>query len=396
MSEVEGQAVLPAPNRKQDPETLVLRGHPRGAIRFRKGLIVTVSGAGAFLIIALTWAALKPPVFRSVAQGDGSELAQAVHAEALADAPSSYADVPKLGPPLPGDLGGPILDRQRQLAVSSEGARGDAAEATGSERRPFASDGLSAQTAPVLVRLEGETITRPEQNSDPVPSRADGSGLEPRSIASPRSGGPDMQSRLERHDEHSLGDERSLILAAGTVIPASLITGLNSDLPGSVVAQVTENVRDSATGTMVLIPQGARLIGRYGDAVKFGQRRALLVWTRIIFPDGSSLALDKLPATDSSGYAGLEDRVDSHPWTLIKGVVLSTLLGMTSELSIGGERSGLARAIREAAQLNGSRAGNQLVARSLDVEPTLTIRPGWPVRALLTEDLDLKPWREPK
>src|SRR5207248_6912038 len=121
-------------------------------------------------------------------------------------------------------------------------------------------------------------------------------------------------------------------LLAGSVISASLITGLRSDLPGLVTAQVTENTYDSVTGRILLIPQGARLIGNYDSVVAFGQKRALVVWQRIIMPDGSSLRIDNAPATDPSGYAGLQDRVDLHTWQLLKGVALSTLLGVGSEL----------------------------------------------------------------
>src|SRR3546814_376067 len=101
-------------------------------------------------------------------------------------------------------------------------------------------------------------------------------------------------------------------LSAGSVIAASLITGLNSDLPGLVTAQVTENTYDSVTGRTLLIPQGSRLIGSYDSVVAFGQRRALVVWQRIILPDGSSIRIDNVPATDTAGYAGLADKVDAH------------------------------------------------------------------------------------
>jgi type IV secretion system protein TrbI len=182
-------------------------------------------------------------------------------------------------------------------------------------------------------------------------------------------------------------------LSAGTIIPASLVTGLNSDLPGTVIAQVTENVRDSATGRSVLVPQGARLIGMYDSVVAYGQRRALVVWKRIVFPDGSSVGLDNMPATDSSGYSGVRDGVDSHTWQLIKGVALSTLLGVRSQLSLGSSESDLVRAIRESTQQNAANAGNQITSRNLDVQPTITIRPGWPVRVLVNKDLVLQPWR---
>src|SRR5205823_2512606 len=101
-----------------------------------------------------------------------------------------------------------------------------------------------------------------------------------------------------------------------------------SDLPGLVTAQVTERVFDSATGHILLIPQGARLVGSYDSVVAFGQKRALLVWQRVILPDGSSMQIDNEPASDPSGYAGLQDKVDFHTWSLLKGVVLSTFLGV--------------------------------------------------------------------
>jgi type IV secretion system protein VirB10 len=183
------------------------------------------------------------------------------------------------------------------------------------------------------------------------------------------------------------------VLAAGSVIPASLITGLRSDLPGLVTAQVTERVFDSATGRILLIPQGARLIGSYDSVVAFGQKRALVVWQRIVFPDGSSLALDNVPATDPSGYAGLADKVDFHTWTLLKGVAISTLLGVGSSLTFTGE-SDLVQAIRESTQQNVSRAGDQLTSRNLQIQPTISIRPGTPVRLVVHRDLVLAPQGE--
>ena len=182
-------------------------------------------------------------------------------------------------------------------------------------------------------------------------------------------------------------------LMAGGVIAASLITGLNSDLPGLVIAQVTENVFDSATGRFLLIPQGARLIGSYDSVVAFGQRRALLVWQRIILPDGASIQLDNLPATDAAGYAGLADQVDFHTWQLLKGVALSTLLGVGTELNLGDGESDLVRAIRQSTQQSASQAGQQIVGKQLDVQPTLRIRPGWPLRVIVHKDLILRPWR---
>ena len=115
------------------------------------------------------------------------------------------------------------------------------------------------------------------------------------------------------------------------------------------------------TGRGLLIPQGSRLIGSYDSVVAFGQSRALVVWQRIILPDGSSIRIDNVPATDTQGYAGLSDRIDRHTWQLLKGVALSTLLGVGTELSFGSTESDLVRAIRESAQQSGARAGDQHV-----------------------------------
>jgi type IV secretion system protein TrbI len=156
---------------------------------------------------------------------------------------------------------------------------------------------------------------------------------------------------------------------------------------------VTENVYDSVTGRMLLIPQGARLIGACDSVVAFGQSRALLVWRRIVLPDGSSVQVDNLPATDAAGYAGLEDEVDYHTWQLLKGVVLSTLLGVGTELSVGDEESDLVRAIRQSTQQSVNQAGQRITEKNLKIQPTITIRPGWPLRVIVHKDLVLRPYR---
>tara|TARA_R110002126_G_scaffold280364_1_gene427700 strand:+ start:3060 stop:3632 length:573 start_codon:yes stop_codon:yes gene_type:complete len=180
----------------------------------------------------------------------------------------------------------------------------------------------------------------------------------------------------------------SSILQAGSVIPAALITGIRSDLPGLVTAQVTQNIYDSPTGRILLIPQGSRLIGDYDADIAFGQRRILLAWNRLILPDGRSVILERQPASDPSGYAGLQDRTNHHWGGVLKAALVSTLLGVGSELG-SGDDGNLTRAIRRGTQDSINRAGEQIVSRELDVRPTLTIRPGFAVRVLVTRDLIL-------
>jgi type IV secretion system protein VirB10 len=168
---------------------------------------------------------------------------------------------------------------------------------------------------------------------------------------------------------------------------------LDSDLPGMVTAQVTEAVRDTATGRILLIPQGSRLIGAYDSVVAFGQSRALLVWQRIVMPDGSSIQIDNLPATDAAGYAGLEDQVDYHTWTLLKGIAMSTLLGVGTQVTFGSGQSNLVQAIQQSTQESANQAGQRIVEKDINIQPTLTVRPGWPLRVIVHKDLILRPYQ---
>ena len=176
-----------------------------------------------------------------------------------------------------------------------------------------------------------------------------------------------------------------------------VITGIRSDLPGQITAQVTENVYDTPTGRLLLVPQGARLIGIYDSQVAFGQSRVLLVWTRVIMPNGRSIVLERQPGADAAGYAGLEDEVDNHWGELLKAAALSTLLSVGTELGAGSDTnsndSAIIQALRHGAGDSLNQTGQQVVRRSLNIQPTLTIRPGFPVRVIVNRDLVLEPYR---
>lgn len=390
---------------KADPETLVLRGAPGRVVRFRRGAIIAIAALGSTAIVGAAWVALKPATFRMVAGSDdrGDSGAKAP-ADALANAPKSYGDVPQLGPPLPGDLGRPILEHQRSIGAAIPPAGPDqAAQAAEAERQRIATERKAARESGVMTQMSGANrsaaVASPEAST--APTTATAAPTNPRLALDPERD-PNGQQRkadfLAGKDGAGDINPHALVpaaspwtLSAGSVIAASLITGLNSDLPGLVTAQVTENAYDSVTGRTLLIPQGSRLIGSYDSVVAFGQKRALVVWQRIILPDGSSIRIENVPATDTAGYAGLADRVDVHTWQLLKGVALSTLLGVGTELSFGSSESDLVRAIRESAQQNGSRAGDQLVTRNLNIQPTIRVRPGWPLRVVVHNDLVLRP-----
>ncbi|WP_144224655.1 TrbI/VirB10 family protein [Mesorhizobium amorphae] len=394
------------PPSKLDPDLLKLRVSPRRAVRFRRSVIIAIAAVGAGAVFGVTLFALRVPALRLRQQAE--ELYDTDHkpmAEGLEALPRDYSNakpkVPVLGPPLPGDLGRPILEHQRQLGLSPGNAGSD-------ENQRLAHQAIEARESKVFFQIENRLGSRDvvdgaqtvsENSARPSPPDI----LRPPASIAPAEGDQNNQQRkldfLSQRDTAGIYNPHALQapaspyqVMAGSIIAASLITGINSDLPGLVVAQVTENVYDTVTGKILLIPQGSRLIGTYDSVVAFGQKRALLVWQRILLPDGSSIEIDNLPATDSAGYAGLEDEVDFHTWQLVKGVALATLLGVGTELSLGDNESDLVKAIRESAQQNISRAGQRITEKNLNIQPTITVRPGWPLRVVVHKDLVLRPY----
>lgn len=395
----------PAPA-KADPETLVLRGTPDRVVRFKRGAIVAIAALSSTAIVGASWVALRPATFRMVAGNDDrAEASAKAPADAFANAPKSYGDVPQLGPALPGDLGRPILDHQRSIgAVAPPVGPDQAAQAAEAERQRIAAERKAARESGVMMQVAGASRAVAPPPSEPVGSPAAAESAAPARVALDPDRDPNGQQRkadfVAGKDQTGDINPHALVpavspwtISAGSVIAASLITGLESDLPGLVTAQVTENAYDSVTGRTLLIPQGSRLIGSYDSVVAFGQKRALVVWQRIILPDGSSVRIDNVPATDTAGYAGLSDKVDVHTWQLLKGVALSTLLGVGTQLTLGSSESDLVRAIRESAQQSSSRAGDQLVTKNLNIQPTIRVRPGWSLRVVVHKDIVLRPWQ---
>lgn len=401
--QVPGEPEAPAQS-KVDPETLALRARPARAIRFKRGVIVSLIAIAMAGVVGTAWFALEPHAIHLASGTDDQPFAAKSPTDALNALPSGYGSVPKLGPPLPGDLGRPILERQRQLAEMPQppDAGGpprpdDARQRRQDELRAARQSGLLIQTsargaAPSVVAAETLAAAPGEASEAGIKA-----GIDLDRDPNGQQHKADFVRAIDRGSDTNpyavVAAPSPFTLSAGSVIAASLITGLRSDVPGLVTAQITERVYDSATGRILLIPQGARLIGSYDSIVAFGQRRALVVWQRIIFPDGSSLRIDNVPATDPSGFSGLADKVDFHTWSLLKGVVLSTVLGVGAELQFSGE-SDLVQALRESTQQSVARAGDQFTSRNLQVQPTITIRPGAPARLVVHRDLVLKPWPE--
>jgi type IV secretion system protein TrbI len=312
--------------------------------------------------------------------------------DGLANLPRDYTglprSVPQLGPPLPGDLGKPILN-------AGAPAPGIPTPGPGPEEQRMAQEQEAARTSHLFA-----TTNAPPAEAAP-PSAPGGSAPTPANASSDLTSQDHKLAFLNGSvDRRTTSPDRiqppasPYVLQAGAVIPASLITGLRSDLPGQVTAQVTEDVYDSPTGEILLIPHGARLIGQYDAQIAFGQSRALLVWNRLIMPNGRSIVLERQPGADTEGYAGLEDEVDNHWGMLFKAAILSTVLSVGSEAGMSGNNNGsLAEAIQQGLSQSINQTGQQVVGRSLNIQPTITIRPGFPVRVLVTHDLVLEPYR---
>jgi type IV secretion system protein TrbI len=408
---------------KVAPEGVALRAPPRPVTRLNRrtlaisATVLTVAVAGASM-----WALQSKGRRGSGEQTELYNVDRVAKADDLDQLPADYsklpakpapvpaASVPQLGPPLPGDWGaasamsplpngganlGPSaksIDRQRQaeeVARSSVFFR--ASNTTGKMDAAATNTGVSAipnaSTGPFNPMATGPASTATQPN-DPtaIQNRQD-----------------QKEAFLSKGGDAATSNTGTLQAAAspytvmaGTVIPAALVTGIDSDLPGQIIAEVTQPVYDTATGHYLLIPQGSRLLGRYDSQVAFGQRRVLLVWLRLVLPDTSSIALDKLPGIDPAGYAGLEDGVDWHWSRILAGAALSTLLGVSSELSVSNEgdiNGNTVLALRDSAQDTANQVGQEITHRTFSVQPTRKVRPGFQVNVMVNKDLVLRPYQ---
>jgi type IV secretion system protein VirB10 len=381
---------------ENNAEPMRLRAEPPRVTRLSRKVLASLSalalvGVGGALIYALqTRDAGKSP--EELYSTDNRQTA-----DGLAGLPKDYTG-PVLGPALPGDLGRPILDAQNrgQPIVPPTVVRPTVDRA---EERRLAEE-EAARVSKVFFQTEART-TNPAgtRGSTAMPNLT---GLD----LAGRNGQPGQPTAQDKQlaflnaavDRRTTSSDRVMppaspyVLQAGAMISAALITGIRSDLPGQIMAQVTENIYDSPTGRILLVPQGTRIIGQYDNSVHFGQRRVLLVWNRLILPNGRSIVLERQPGADALGYAGLEDGVDHHWWNLAKAAGLSTLLSVGAELAVDDDDR-LLRAIRNGGEDTINDAGQQIIRHQLDVAPTLTIRPGFPVRVIVTRDLVLEPYR---
>ena len=431
---------------KQAPETLELRRQPQPVKRLSPRAIIVLCTIGSLFVAGVTLSALRKAKPRNADKP--TELYESEtkpKSDQLASLPTDYAAWMKkvtgsqsattLGPPASGDVGNALAIQERQLGIDPR--TGTSVSNAGGE--PFTPNGLSDATrAQTIERMRvndqalssglfftshgGSQVAKPTAENpndvEHILERLAGGGGAGPSAATPASNAspsdaallpaaPDQTASQDAFLSRNPRDESSVnphaltkpvspyMLMAGTVIPAALITGLNSDLPGMIEAHVTENVYDSVTGKHLLIPQGARLLGRYDARIGYGQHRALIVWQRLILPDGASMLLDNMNGTDAQGQSGLDGKTDEHGGQLLKGILLSSILGVGTELSLGNQNGNSLQALAHAIQNSSNQAGQRSVERALDVKPTIHVAPGTRLNVLVSKDLVLKPLGEP-
>ena len=268
-------------------------------------------------------------------------------------------------------------------------------------RRMKAQAHLAALSAPLGVKKASQSNTAPGSAAGkPSMSMSDASGLHERSydLAADK----DKEAFFDRaaKDASWISPYSRMVgqqfeLKTGAVIPGVMVTGINSDLPGNIIAQVSQNVFDSATGKHLLLPQGAKLFGVYDSRVIYGQERVLVAWNRVVFPDGSSITLGAMPGSDMAGNAGYTDEVNNHYFRIFGSAVLMSLMsgGMAYTMdsldnsNSESDKPTLQNEMGSALAAQLGQATLQLLQKNLNIKPTLEIRPGYQFNVIVTKDL---------
>ena len=368
----------------------VLAAQRRPITRYRP--IVIAAGAGTLLLVIGAGFMIAFGGGHRPHKGEaGSEAAEALDAPPPGEdrPPARYDDPALLAPPM-----------------SSGAAAGQAAGAAGPPSPP-PSAGPSPAAQQRAQEQQAARVSQPFFNAaNARPTTADPAAQEPPAGLAAPTGPASALSAKEQFIANAGGGAETVaslprpplspyMIMAGSVIAAALVTGLNSDLPGPVVAQVTQPVYDHRTGKVMLIPQGSRLIGKYDSQVGYGQDRALVVWTRLIYPSGRSISLGAMVGADATGAGGLHDQVDTHLPRLARAIGLSTLIsigGAAAQNSAGrGSDNPVLQDGASGLSAQASQTGQRLVDRDLQRAPTLRVRPGFPLRVLVDKDLIVPP-----
>ena len=395
---------------KVAPEAVALRAQPRPVTRLNRRTLAILTGGLSVAVLGATIWSLQPHRRGANDQAELYNVDRVSKSEGLDGLPSDYSKLPKvpeLGTPLPGDLGPAIVASQQPMAPTYAPPGHDPEDALRKEAEAAAASSVFFRSGKPGQAVGAVALAAPGAPSamasfDPLATGPASTAAQPADPTAVQNRQEQKEAFLKSGSTETRNSGNLQMPAspyqvmAGTVIAAALVTGIKSDLPGDVIATVTEPVYDTATGKFLLIPQGSRILGRYNSQVSYGQSRVQMVWHRIILPDTSSLTLDNLVGTDPAGYTGVEDEVDRHWGRILAGAALTTLLGVGAELAAPENRQDGNRIIiagRDSAQDSINQVGQEMTRRNMNVQPTLTARPGLSVRIVANRDLRLRPYQ---
>ncbi len=398
---------------KVAPETAALRAQPRPVTRLNRRTLAMLMGGLSVAVLGATIWSLQPHRRGANEQTELYNVDRVSKFDGLNGLPADYSKlppkVPELGPPLPGDLGPAIVASQQPVTPTyappghdPEDARRKEAAAAAASSVFFRSGNPGNAGAQAATQVAATAPGNALAGFDPLAAGPASTAAQPSDPTAVQNRQDQKEAFLKgvstetRNSGHLQLPASPYQVMAGTVITGALVTGIKSDLPGDVIGTVTEPVYDTATGKFLLIPQGSRILGKYNSQVSYGQSRVQVVWNRIILPDTSSLKLDNLAGTDPAGYAGLEDGVDWHWDRVFAGAALTTLLGVGAELAAPENRQDGNRIIiagRDGLQDSVNQVGQEMTRRNMNIQPTLTARPGLPVRLIVARDLALRPYQ---
>jgi type IV secretion system protein VirB10 len=388
--------------------------------RFNRKMVATIAVVAIAVIAIAFTVGLQQPKPKAAQASPTSNQSPVPGAEVNA-LPSNYSGgVPNLGEPRNGDLGAmgspsrevyangtprqltPLeqyaqtteLDRLRnedraRTATVSFGSAGSDASAQVPTTSAGVENAQGFQERLLDLAQRGPPSATPTNAS--YSTRDDANAQDAKNDFVSRNRGSDFD--LHERVEHP---RSPYTLFAGTILPCVLTQGINSDLPGQIGCMISQNVYDTVTGRHLLIPQGTKAIGTYDSRVAYGQERVLVVWTRLLRPDGSTLSLDGMPGVDLSGYAGLTGHVNNHYLRLLGGVVLGSLIGASAQIAVGAnsQNPSFAALAMQGAGQNINEAGQQITRKNLSIQPTIEVRPGARLNIFATKDLILPPWAE--
>ncbi len=375
----------PSPKRKLNSKTVIIA---TGIFSVLSAVVITLAFSGA-----------EMPV-RKVA----STVRDAMPADTIRELPADYAELARRRP-----------KEKIEAAEVRAQARPQEISAEEKYRRELklqklkrAMEARQSDVSFKTIRLDGSASNASTPGTLPglgaaagLPgpgSLGEGAGLNPRDLDSRQD---EKREFLEKNRAGSVVLSQGLRaplspfeVKAGSVVPGVLLTGINSDLPGQLLGQVSQNVYDSVSGNYLLIPQGTKIIGTYDSKVVYGQERVLVVWTRLIYPNGNSISLEGMPGVDMSGYAGLSDSVNNHYLKLITGVVLGSLLGAGAQIAQGANSAepNFAQLAAQGAAKNINEVGQEITRKNLSIQPTLEIAPGFRFNVFVTKDMILEPY----